>query len=99
MVCNSSWDISSENFVKHNFVKITLNKNKVLSSIQIFHLVKTAFFARYKGMTFNCLTEDYAKINSPKEILDLIFKKSWARGILGQTTQSTNEHLTMLPNG
>ena len=27
VVCNSSWDIPSENFVKHIFVKITLSKN------------------------------------------------------------------------
>ena len=32
VVCNSSWDISSKNFVKHIFVKIILNKNKVPSS-------------------------------------------------------------------
>ena len=54
VVCNSSGDILSENFVKHIIVKITLSKNKVPSSFQNFSSCKNAIFVRYKNMTFNC---------------------------------------------
>ena len=56
VVCNSSWDILSENFVKHIFVKIILNKNKIPSSFQNFSSCKNALFVRSKSMTFNSWT-------------------------------------------
>ena len=56
VVCNSSGDISSENIIRHIFVKITLNKNKVPSSCQNFSFCKNSLFVRYKSMTFNCWT-------------------------------------------
>ena len=46
MVCNSSWDISNENFVKHIFVKVTLNNDKVPSSFQNFSSCENALFVR-----------------------------------------------------
>ena len=46
VVCNSSWDISSEKFVKYLFVKITLNKNKVPSSFQNFSSYKNSSFCK-----------------------------------------------------
>ena len=46
MVCNSSWDISSENFVKYIFVNINLSKNKVPSSFQNFSCCKKSSFCK-----------------------------------------------------
>ena len=46
MVCNSSWDISSENFVNRIFVKISFSKNKVPSSFQNFSSCKNSSFCK-----------------------------------------------------
>ena len=46
VICNSFWDISSENFVNHIFVKITLNKNTLRSSFQNFSSCKNSSFCR-----------------------------------------------------
>ena len=46
LVCNSSLDISNENFVKYSFVKITLNNDKVPSSFQNFSSCENALFVR-----------------------------------------------------
>ena len=88
MAFNNSRDILGQNFVKHLFVTVTLNENKVPSSFQDFSSCKNSYFVRYKSIAFICWTLYYVEINSPQENLNLILKRCSTREIPGQKRQN-----------